>query len=87
MSEKAKIGRAKRTLEAAGWTVMPPYHSGRRVTLRDQCEFPDMAGSPGDCCINTNTRLRRTKHGTLWLCRDHFNEPASKLFDERAADA
>ncbi len=42
-----------------------------------------MQGEPGDCCTSLNTRLRKTAHGTLWLCSTHFGRPVSELFDPR----
>lgn len=77
-----RFANARRLLEAAGWTVMPPSPSSKHV-LFDQCEYPDRHGSPGDTCVNDAHRNRKTRYGTLWLCPDHFDAPLAELFDER----
>jgi hypothetical protein len=49
----------------------------------DQCEYPDRQGEPGDCCTNSASRRRKTRHGWLWLCGEHFGRPVAELFDDR----
>lgn len=77
------VQRAAATLRRAGWAVIPPQPRQSTPTLRDQCEFPDMMGAPGDCCTRMDTRNRKTPHGTLWLCTHHFDRPLAELFDLR----
>lgn len=73
--------RAAKLLRDAGWTVLPPVVMPR--DNRDQCEFPDLRGEPGDCCTNLTSRNRKTDFGTMWLCCEHFHSPLSQLFDLR----
>lgn len=49
----------------------------------NQCEYPDRQDAPGDTCTRYITRNRRTSHGTLWLCVEHFDRPVAELFDDR----
>lgn len=77
-----RIANARRVLQSAGWTVTPPAPVIARPML-DQCEYPDLRGEPGDTCTHSTGRLRKTRHGTLWLCDDHFAAPIAELFDER----
>lgn len=49
----------------------------------NQCEYPDRQGAPGDTCTRYITSNRRTSHGTLWLCSEHFDRPVAELFDDR----
>lgn len=77
-----RIANARRVLQAAGWTVIPPVQVRKSVML-DQCEYPDRLGDPGDTCTHSAARQRMTRHGSMWLCGDHFDAPLKELFDER----
>lgn len=77
-----RIANAKRTLEAAGYIVIVPSPKPP-ADLRDQCEYPDHRGEPGDTCIRLTRRKRDTPHGWLWLCSEHYDAPLDELFDER----
>lgn len=79
-----RIANAKRTLQAAGWTVLPPSPPRRGPTL-DQCQYPDLRGEPGDTCTHSTSRSRTTKHGWLWLFPYHYDAPLSELFDKRVS--
>lgn len=79
-----RIQRAAAVLRQAGWTALPPAPL-RSSDMRDQCEYPDRHGSPGDCCTNLTGRKRATRHGAMWLCDAHFHAPETMLFDERLA--
>lgn len=88
MSDEAKttdrrISRAAKVLRDAGWHVSPPIRIP--ADKRDQCEYPDLRGEPGDTCTRPTNRSRRTKHGWLWLCDAHIGCPEAELFDERLA--
>lgn len=80
MSDQVKLRRAAKLLRHAGWTVLPPPQVEPRRDMRDQCEFPDLCGAPGDCCTYLASRNRKTKFGTMWLCDEHFDAPLSQLF-------
>ena len=68
------IQRAAALLRQAGWSTLPPAPRPP-ADMRDQCEYPDRHGEPGDCCTNLTGRNRKTRHGTMWLCSDHFDAP------------
>ncbi len=73
---------ALKLLRAKGYCVTLP-HKLTASKQRDQCEYPDRQGTPGDTCFREAARNRKTSQGTMWLCADHMSAPESELFDER----
>lgn len=82
-TSQTTVAKAAKLLRSRGWTCIEPTPTPRYYPMLDQCEYPDRRGAPGDCCINSTRRSRKTKFGTMWLCSDHFAAPLSELFDER----
>lgn len=81
MTAERRIARAAKVLRDAGWHVAPPVRTP--ADMRDQCEYPDLRGEPGDTCTALTARSRKTKHGWLWLCEGHLSRPEEELFDAR----